>query len=131
MRTKPCLEQADVQTIVAACRAEASRQGWKITMAVVDDGGHPLYLERMDGVKVTTVDVAMGKARTAALSWLPSSKLENRIKDRPSILKLASLPMQGGMPILHDGQCVGGVGVAGADFHEDEQVAEAGAAALG
>lgn len=131
MRAKPCLEQSDVQAIVAACREEAGRHGWKITIAVVDDGGYPLHVERMDGVKVTTVDVAIGKARTAALSWLPSSKLENRIAERPSIMKLSVLPMQGGMPILHEGQCVGGVGVSGADFHEDEQIAEAGAKALG
>jgi len=130
MRSKAVLEQDDVRRVVRACRDEARGLGLRVTIAVVDDGGHLCHLERMDGVKSTTVEVAVGKARTAASTWLPSGRLEERLKERPSLFRLRNLPMQGGMPLIFEGECVGGVGVSGADFDQDELIATAGAGAV-
>lgn len=129
MRTKTCITVADARLIAAACRAEAERQGWAVTIAVVDDGGHLLYLERLDA-KVTSIVVAQGKARTAALTRMPSAAMCDRVRDNPAFLALDSMPLPGGLPLLHDGECVGGVGVSGVTAEQDEQVARAGCAAL-
>jgi glc operon protein GlcG len=129
MRSKFCLTAADARLIAAACRAEAERAGWLVTIAIVDDGGHLLHLERLDA-KVPTIAVATGKARTAALTHAPSAALANRIKDNPALLALDAMPLQGGVPVIHAGQCVGGIGVSGVLAAQDEQVANAGCAAL-
>lgn len=129
MRTKSCLTAHDVRVIATACRAAAERANWAVTIAIVDDGGHLLYLERLDA-KVTTVAVATGKARTAALMRQPSASLASRVKDNPALLALDAMPLQGGVPIFFDGECVGGVGVSGVASEQDEQVANAGCAAL-
>lgn len=132
MRTKPCLTSADVQKIVAACKADADKNKWKVSIAVVDDAGNLLHFERPDDVRVMTIEIAIGKARTSALTAKPSRELQERIKDRPGMVKIRNtLPMQGGVPLLYQGTCVGAVGVSGVQSHEDEQVANAGAAVLG
>jgi glc operon protein GlcG len=129
MKQKPCLTTADVQRIAAACRAEAVRNGWSVTIAIVDDGGHLLFLER-DGARVSTVQVAIGKARTSALMQYPSGQLQDRIRESPQLLALDAMPLQGGMPLLWAGECVGGIGVSGVRPEEDEQIARAGCTAL-
>jgi glc operon protein GlcG len=132
MRMKPCLTHADAQTMVAAAKAEAAANKWPVTIAIVDDGGNLLHLERMDGPPALSAEVATGKARTAALMRRPSQFWEDRMKERPGMLKFPEiLPIQGGLPILHQGECVGGIGVSGVQSHEDEQVAQAGITALG
>jgi uncharacterized protein GlcG (DUF336 family) len=132
MRTKHCLTSDDVHKIVAACKAEAAKNKWNVTIAVVDDAGHLLQLERMDGAGGMTSVVAHGKARTAAVTGRSTKFWEDRIKDRPVFLNFPdSLPIQGGIPLVHQGQCVGAIGVSGVQSHEDEQVANAGAATLG
>jgi uncharacterized protein GlcG (DUF336 family) len=132
MRMKPCLTHADAQTMIAAAKAEATANKWAVTIAIVDDGGNLLHLERMDGPPALSAEVATGKARTAALMRRPSKFWEDRMKERPGMLKFpAILPIQGGLPILHQGECVGGIGVSGVQSHEDEQVAQAGITALG
>ena len=131
MRTKHALEHADVLKLVAAAKDEGVANGYKLTICVVDDGGNILHLERMDGTGHTTVDVAIGKARTAAFSGAPSRLLEEKMAARPSLMRLANLPMQGGMPVIHEGQCVGAIGISGATFDQDEEVATKAAAALG
>jgi glc operon protein GlcG len=129
---KPCLTHADAQTMVAAAKAEAAANKWPVTIAIVDDGGNLLHLERMDGPPALSAEVATGKARTAALMRRPSKFWEDRMKERPGMLKFPEiLPIQGGLPILHQGECVGGIGVSGVQSHEDEQVAQAGITALG
>lgn len=131
MRTKPCLTSADVQKIVAACKADANKNKWKVSIAVVDEAGNLLHFERPDDVRAMTVDIAIGKARTSAITTRPSRELQERIKDRPGMVKIPNtLPMQGGIPILYQGACVGAIGVSGVQSHEDEQVANAGAAAI-
>jgi uncharacterized protein GlcG (DUF336 family) len=131
MRTKPCLTSADVQKMMAACKAEAAKNKWNVTVAVVDDAGLLLHLERLDGAGGMTAVVAEAKARTAAVTQRSTKFWEDRIKDRPVFLKFPdNLPIQGGIPLMYEGQCVGAIGVSGVQSHEDEQIANAGAATL-
>jgi glc operon protein GlcG len=132
MRQKPCLQSSDVLKMAAACKAEAEKNKWSVTIAIVDDAGVPLYLERMDGAATTTVEVATAKARTSAITRRPSKFWEDRIKDRPGFMNFPGvLQIQGGLPILHQGECVGAIGVSGVQSHEDEQIAKAGIDTLG
>jgi glc operon protein GlcG len=132
MRTKPCLTTADAKKMMGACLAEAEKNNWVVTIAIVDDGGFMVLVERMEGAVVTTAEVAVGKARTAALTRRPSKFFEDRVKERPAFLAFpAGLLIQGGLPIMHQNECVGGVGVSGVQSVEDEQIARAGIAALG
>ena len=132
MRTKPALTAADVQKMVVACRAEAEKNKWNVTIAVVDDAGALLYLERLDGAGPMTAEVAAAKAKTAAITRRPTKFWEDRIKERPGVLKFPdNFPIQGGVPIMYQGECVGAIGASGVQSHEDEQVANAGVAALG
>ena len=131
MRTKACLTSVDVKKMMAAASEEASRNNWKVAIAIVDDGGFLLHLDRMDGAAVTTAEVATGKARASALTRRPSKDFEERVKERPSFISFpAGLFIQGAVPIMHDGDCVGAIGVSGVQSFEDEQIARAGVAAL-
>ena len=132
MRSRPALTASDVHKMVAACKAEAEKHKWNVTIAVVDDAGYLLYLERLDGAGPMTAEVATSKARTAAVSRRPTKFWEDRVKDRPVFLKFPdNLPIQGGMPIMYQGECVGAIGVSGVQSNEDEQIANAGIGALG
>ena len=132
MRNKPALTAADVNKMMAACRDEAVKNKWGVTIAVVDDSGFLLHLERLDGAGPMTAEVASSKARTAAVTRRPTKVWEDLVKDRPVFLKFPeNLPIQGGVPIMHQGECVGAIGVSGVQSHQDEQVANAGIAALG
>ena len=130
MRQKPCLTLDDVFAMAAASRAAATALKLEATIAIVDAGGHLLYLERPDSQSANGVEMATLKARTAALRRRPSSAFAQRVKERPGFLMVPNcLGAQGGVPIKHDGECVGGIGVSGVSKH-DEQVAQAGADAL-
>jgi glc operon protein GlcG len=132
MRSKPCLTAEDVQKAMAACKAEAAKNKWNVTIAIVDDAGFPLHLERMEGAGPMTAEVAVAKARTAALTRRPTKFWEDRVKERPSFVKFPdNLPIQGGVPILQQGDCVGAIGASGVQSHEDEQIANAGVATIG
>ena len=132
MRTKPALTGSDVQKIAAACRAEAQKNTWNVTFAIVDDAGFLLYLERLDGAGPMTAEVATAKARTAAITRRPTKVWEDLVKDRPVMMKFPdNLPIQGGVPIMYQNECVGAIGVSGVQSQQDEQVATAGAAAAG
>jgi glc operon protein GlcG len=132
MRTKPCLTLADVKKMLAACEAEAAKNKWAVSIAIVDDGGYVLAVQRMDGASAITAEVALGKARTSAMTKRPSKFFEDRIKERPAFAGFpAGILIQGGVPVLHETECVGAIGVSGAQSHEDEQIAHAGASALG
>jgi len=132
MRTKPCLTSADVKTMLAACEAEASKNNWAVAIAVVDEAGFLLGFTRMDGAPVITAEVAIGKARTSALTRRPSKFFEDRVKERPAFASFpAGILLQGAVPVLHRDDCVGAVGVSGVQSHQDEQVAQAGANAIG
>ena len=131
MRTRPALTASDVQQMAAACRTEAEKNKWNVTFAIVDDAGFLLYLERLDGAGPMTAEVAEMKARTAAITRRPTKVWEDLIKDRPTMMKFPNnLPIQGGVPIMAQGECVGAIGVSGVQSQQDEQVASAGIAAL-
>lgn len=131
MRTKPCLTSADAKKMMAACLAEAEKNQWKVAIAIVDDGGFLLHLDRMDGASVTTAEVALGKARTSALTRRPSKDFEERVKERPAFISFpAGLLIQGAVPVVWEGECCGAIGVSGVQSFEDEQIARAGVAAL-
>jgi len=132
MRNRPALTASDTEKMVAASRAEATKNKWNVSIAVVDDAGYLLHLERLDGAGPMTAEVAAGKARTAAVTRRPTKFWEDRVKERPVFLKFPdNLPIQGGVPIMYQGECVGAIGVSGVQSHEDEQIANAGIGALG
>jgi uncharacterized protein GlcG (DUF336 family) len=131
MRNRPTLTASDVQKMVGACKGEAQKNKWNVTIAIVDDAGHLLYLERMDGAGPMTAEVAASKASTAAVTRRPTKFWEDRVKERPVFLKFpGNLPIQGGVPIVYQGECVGAIGVSGVQSHEDEQIANAGVGVL-
>jgi uncharacterized protein GlcG (DUF336 family) len=132
MRTKPCLTLADVKKMLEACEAEAIKNKWNVAIAILDEGGHLLGFQRMDGAGPISAEVAIGKATTSALSRRPSKFFEDRVKDRPSFISFpAGVLIQGALPIMHQNECVGAIGVSGVQSHEDEQIALAGVNALG
>ena len=134
MKTKSFLEAADARAIVAAAEAAALKQHWAVTIVVTDDGGHLLHLHRMDGAPPVSAHIAPGKARTAALGRRESKVYEDMVNGgRTAFLSAPGLDglLEGGVPIMKDGQCIGAVGVSGVKSAEDSQVARAGIAALG
>ena len=117
----------DCRKISAAAEAEATKNKWIVCIAILDDGGHLLHLVRMDGATPANAEIAIMKASTAALTRRPSKVWEDRVAGgRIAMLKMPVLPVQGGLPIMVEGVCVGAVGVSGVQSHEDEQIAEAG-----
>ena len=131
MQNKPSLNWTDAQKMVSAAKNEATKNNWKVSIAVVDEAGFVIHLERMDGAVLQSPDIATRKARTAALARNSTKALEEMTKERTVMIVFPDrLMIQGGLPILHENQCVGGIGVSGVKSHEDEQVAAAGIAAL-
>ncbi|HTV38378.1 MAG TPA: heme-binding protein [Xanthobacteraceae bacterium] len=131
MRTKPSLTLADVKKILAACEAEAAKNNWAVAISIVDEGGFLLGFQKMDGAPTISGEVSIGKARTSAMTGRPSKFFEDRVKERPAFVNFpAGILIQGAVPLIHQHECVGAVGVSGVQSHEDEQVAQAGANAL-
>jgi glc operon protein GlcG len=133
MKNKKCLTLADVKIIAAGCESEALRQNWAVTIAIVDDGGHLLWLQRLDGAHLTSIQIATGKAHTSAVGRRPTKMYEdvvgggrNAFLSVPGGLTL----IEGGEHIMVDGECVGAVGVSGVKSPEDAQVARAGISAF-
>ena len=134
MKTKHFLELADVKAMMAAAEAEALANKWAVAIAIVDDGGHLLALQRLDGAAAISSQIAPAKAQTAALGRRESRLYEEMINGgRVSFLSAPGLQglLEGGVPIMKDGQCIGAVGVSGVKSTEDAQIARAGIAALG
>jgi uncharacterized protein GlcG (DUF336 family) len=134
MRNRPTLTAEDARKIVAAAEAEARAHQWAVTIAVVDDGGHLLWLQRLDGAPPISAEIGLAKARTAALGRRESKVYEDMINQgRVSFLSAPGLQgmLEGGVPIVVQGDCVGAVGVSGVKSAEDAQIARAGIAALG
>ena len=134
MKTKFELELVDVKRIAAAAEAEALKNQWAVTIAIVDDGGHLLWLQRLDGAPAISSHIAPAKAHTAALGRRESKVYEDVINGgRTSFLSAPAVAgmLEGGVPILKDGQCLGAVGVSGVKSSEDAQIARAGVAATG
>ena len=133
MQTKSVLTLSDVRAIAQAAEAEALANQWAVTIAIVDDGGHLLWLQRLDGAAPVSAHIAPAKARTAALGRRESKVYEDVINQgRTSFLSAPTIDglLEGGVPVMVDGQCVGAVGVSGVKSSEDAQIARAGIAAL-
>ena len=132
MKTKPSLELADAEKIVAAAHAFAQSKNWRVTIAVSDEGGNLMLLLRMDGAPAMSATVAPGKALTCATTLRPSKVYEDMVNNgRTAALRLPCLPIEGGEMIVVDGCCVGAVGVSGVKPGEDAEIARAGIAAIG
>ena len=132
MKSKAVLTQTEVSQILAAARTEAQNNQWAVTIAIVDDGGHPLALERLDGCAPIGAYIATEKARTSALGRRESKGYEEMVNGgRHAFLSAPLLTsLEGGVPIIVDGQVIGAVGVSGVKAEQDAQVAKAGAQCL-
>ena len=132
MHSKSVIGQAEVAKVLTAARQEAQAQQWNVTIAVVDDGGHPLALERLDGCAPASAYIAMEKARTAALGRKETRDYEEMVNGGGPAFVTAPLltSLEGGVPLRVDGQVVGAIGVSGVKAEQDAQVAKVGAAAL-
>lgn len=134
MQSKQVLTLDDVKKIAAAAETTAKANGWAVTIAIVDDGAHLLWLQRLDGAAPISASIAPAKAKTAALGRRETKIYEDMINNgRFSFITAPSLEgmLEGGVPILVNGQCVGAIGVSGVKSTEDAQIANAGIAALG
>lgn len=131
MKNTKLLTLDDVKSVAAAAETEAIACGWAVSIAVCDAGGHPLWLQRMDGAPLMSALVAPEKARTSVLSGKPSKAFEDMVNNgRYAALAMPVVPLEGGEPIVVDGLVIGAVGVSGVKAGEDAQVARAGVAAL-
>jgi glc operon protein GlcG len=132
LATKKVLTLEAAKQIAAAAAEEAQKNGWTMVIAMVDDGGHLIYLERMDGTQIASVTVAQEKAACAIRFKRPTKALEEVVAGgRMVVMKLAgAVPIEGGIPIVVEGQFVGAIGVSGGTSPQDGQVAAAGLAAL-
>ena len=132
MKMKFELTLADAKRVAAAAEAEARRNDWNVVIAIVDDAGLPVYLERLDGTQPASCEIAQHKARAAALFRRPTRALEEVVAGgRFALLSLPQItPVEGGVPLVHEGHVVGAIGVSGVQSAQDGQVAQAGAEAL-
>jgi glc operon protein GlcG len=134
MKTKQYLELADVRAMAQAAEAEALKNNWAVTIAICDDGGHLLWLQRLDGAPPISSHIAPAKARTAAVGRRESKSYEDTINGgRYSFLSAPTLEgmLEGGLPVVKNGEVLGAIGVSGVKSNEDVQIGRAGIAALG
>lgn len=133
MNTKPVLDLDEVEAMLAGARREAEEHGWKVSIAIVDDGGHLLSLLRLDGASPLTAQMSTEKARTAALGRRESKVYEDMINSgRYAFLSAPLLgTLEGAVPVIVNDACVGAVGVSGVKSDQDAQIAKAGIARLG
>jgi len=132
MFQQTALSLEDAKRVAAAARVEAEKNGWAIVIAVVDDGGHLMYLERMDGAQKASSRIAEEKGRTAILFKRPSKTIEEVVLEGRIVMMglPGAVPLEGGVPLMKDGQFLGGIGISGVQSFQDGIVARAGAAAL-
>ena len=133
MKTKPVLTLDDARKMACAAEKEAVKNGWIVSIAVVDDGGHPLYFQRMDNAAPLSAHICAAKAKTAAMGGRESKVFEDMINGgRTAFLSVPAIDgmLEGGIPVMVDGICIGAVGVSGVKAAEDAQIAKAGVAAL-
>jgi len=132
MASKPVLTLEDAKRVAAAAEAEAKANDWKVSIAVVDDGGHLLYLQRSHDTRFGSVETAIAKARMAAALHMPTKASEDAVMSGRLIhLALPGvIPAEGGVPLLRDGVVIGALGISGVRSAQDGQIAAAGAAAL-
>jgi len=132
MNSKKVLSLSDVHTIIQAARTEATQQQWAVCIAIVDDGGHPLALERLDGCAPISAYISLEKARSAALGRRETKTYEDMVNAGRSAFLSAPLltTLEGGVPIIVEGQVIGAVGVSGVKSDQDAKIAKAGITAI-
>jgi glc operon protein GlcG len=131
MRMRPSLTATDAHIMLGACTALARQNGWNVSIAIVDDSGALLLFERLDGAKAATGAIALGKAQSSAALGSPSRNAAKLLPEMPGLLKVpVGIPLIGAVPVLHQGECVGAIGVSGARPDDDESIAAAGVAAF-
>lgn len=131
MYAKKILSLEDAKRVAAAAEAEAVKNNWSVVVAILDDGGHLLYLQR-EKVQLGSIEVAIAKARTALMFRRPSKAFEDLVAGgRVGYVAMPGvLPVEGGLPLMHEGEVVGAIGISGVKSNEDGQIAAAGAGAL-
>ena len=132
LATKKTLTLAAAKEMAAAAEAEARKNNWNVVISIVDEGGHLIYLQRMDETQLASTDIAQGKARTALMYKRPTKAMEDAVAGgRAVVMRLpGALPVEGGLPITVDGRIIGGIGVSGVQSVQDAQIARAGLAVL-
>jgi uncharacterized protein GlcG (DUF336 family) len=130
MRTKFAIGLAEAEAATKAACEEARAEGWAVTVAIVDDAGFLVHLARMDEASAGSVFGAIEKGRSSALMGIETKMLEALVASRPGLATIGRVAVEGGLPILHQQQRIGGIGVAGVQAHQDVQVANAGLKAL-
>jgi glc operon protein GlcG len=132
LATRKALTLSAAKQMAAAAEAEARKNNWNVVIVVVDEGGHLIYLQRMDETQIASVGIAQGKARTAVLYKRPTKALEDAVAGgRTAILSLpGAVAVEGGLPVVVDGRIIGAIGVSGVQSTQDAQVARAGLAVI-
>ena len=132
MLRQPVLSLDDAKRVAAAARVEAQKNGWAVVIAVADEGGHLMYLERLDGCQKASSRIAEEKARTAILFKRPTKAIEDVVLEGRSVMLglPGAVPLEGGVPLASEGLMVGAIGVSGVQSFQDGVIARAGAAAL-
>lgn len=128
LATKKCLTLAAAKKIAAAAHAECVKNNWTMFIAIIDDGGNLMYLERIDGTQLGSMQVSIEKGRSALLFKRPTKALEDAVAGgRVVVMKLANaVPVEGGLPLVADGEIIGAIGVSGGTSAQDGIVAQAG-----
>ncbi len=126
LANKKALTLELVKAMAASAEEFAVKNSWKVAVAILDDGGHLLYFQRMDGVQISAIEIAMRKAESAAKFGRPGKAFTDRIPNEPHVMILpGAFPFEGGLPVIHEGQLLGGIGVSGATAQQDAMVAKA------
>ena len=129
--TKKALSLDGARTIAAAAEAFAHKTNWSVALAILDDGGHLLYFQRMDGVNIGAIEVCLRKAESAVKFKRPGKAFSDRIPGQPQVMVIpGAFPFEGGLPIVAGGEVIGGIGVSGATATQDASIAQAGLEAL-
>jgi uncharacterized protein GlcG (DUF336 family) len=126
------LSVEDAKRVAAAARVEADKNGWKVVIAILDDGGHLMYLERIDGTQKGSSRIAEEKGRAAILLKRPTKAIEDNVAEGRLVMMglPGAVPLEGGVPLVKDGQFLGAIGISGVQSFQDGIIARAGAAAL-
>lgn len=131
LATKKALTLDAAKQIAAAAESEARRNNWNVVIAILDDGGNLIYLQRMDETQIGSIDVAIAKAQSAVRFKRPTKAFEDALPTRQAILKLpGAIPVEGGVPFMVDGKILGAIGVSGVQSSQDGIIAQAGVNAL-
>jgi len=131
LATKKALTLEVAKEIAAAAEAEARKNNWNVAITILDDGGHLLYFQKMDGVQIGSIEVSQRKAASTVNFKRATKVFSDGVKNRVQLVSLpGAFAFEGGLPITHDGEVIGGIGVSGVTAEQDGIIAKAGVDAL-